>query len=189
MASAFTAASFIDTPYRSMGSVSPRIADASASTASFDDPPNCAARSAPRPINVWVCPVKSLMPLFFRSDPSVAARSLYCDFVMPRFDAASFDACLIAAACPLNTASTAPTDCSRSDAPLIASPKNFPTPTTPAAAASGANSFAAPLSAPPRPAAYPAPAFVPDAATAPSALATSFVIAGAIALVDGTRET
>ena len=40
MASALIAASFIDTPYRSMGSVSPRSADPSASTASFALPPN-----------------------------------------------------------------------------------------------------------------------------------------------------
>ena len=91
-------ASDSDTPYCSMGSVSPRRADDNASTACFDDPPNCAAKSAPNPMRFWVCPVKSLMPLFLRSDPSVAARSLYSDFVMPRFFAASFDACLIAAA-------------------------------------------------------------------------------------------
>ena len=44
---ALTAVSLRLTPYRSIGSDSPRIADASASTASLVEPPNCAARSAP----------------------------------------------------------------------------------------------------------------------------------------------
>ena len=52
--SAFTAVSFREMPYRSIGSDSPRIADANASTASFVDPPYWAARSAPIPIRSCV---------------------------------------------------------------------------------------------------------------------------------------
>ncbi len=73
--SALIAVSLMLTPYRSIGSASPRINDPIASTASAVDPPNCAARSDPSPMRFWVWPAKSATPLFFNPEPSLAASS------------------------------------------------------------------------------------------------------------------
>ena len=125
-ASAFSADSFREMPYFSIGSISPRMADARASTASCVDPPNCADRSAPMPMRSWVCLPKSLMPLFFKPAPRVVASSLYSFFVRPSACAACFDDRSICGAKSLKTARTPPTDCSRSLAPFVAS-RNRPT--------------------------------------------------------------
>ena len=85
-------AALMATPYFSIGSVSPRISEPSAPTASAVEPPNCAARSAPRPISSSVCGARSsaATPMFFSCAPKTAASSSYSDEARPTSVAAVF---------------------------------------------------------------------------------------------------
>ena len=142
-------------------------------------PPNVAARSAPRLIRICVWSPKSLKPWFFSIAPIVVASSLYWFFDRPRFFDAAADAALIAAACFPKTVLTPPTDCCRSDAPLMASEKNDPMLTVAAAAARGAKIF---LPRPTMAPDMPPPIFLPALRPVRSASASTPRISAAISL-------
>ena len=108
-------------PYRSIGSISPRKAADMASMASAVVPPYMEARSAPSLMRSFVLPPSSLIgvPAFFIIAPNTDANWLYSFFEIPTEVAAESAQECICADEFLNTASTAPTDCSRSPASLM----------------------------------------------------------------------
>jgi hypothetical protein len=116
--SAFTSACLIETPYFSIGSRSPLSSADTADTASAVDPPNWAARSAPRLISLSVDGARSSIdvPAAFSWDPIRVARFEYSVLDRP-IDFAELSAqAFTAPALVLNTASRPPTACSASDA-------------------------------------------------------------------------
>ncbi len=168
--SALIEAAFRLMPYFSIGLFSPFIAEFNASTASFAVPPYVADRSAPIFTRSSDLSAKSSSPLFFSNDPVSVMSSLNELVDRPTDSADVFPKSWICCAEPLNTASTPPTDCSRSPAAFTASPRNW-------------TSFVPAIEAAPITAPFMAPLNDPNFDTATSVSAESFLSAAVWASV------